>query len=147
MLVVIKQKDMDILDIPFHRFLNIKKHSGEEYIFEAAERPEYLNHIGTIHACVQLTLAEASSGEFLSQEFNEMRSVLVPVVRKTEAKYHRPANGTLFSKAAFESTNKSYILKELFNKKRALLKVKVEIFDEQKDKKLTVVFDWFITKI
>ena len=145
--MVIKQKDMDILEIPFHRFLNLKKHSGEEFIFEAAERPEYLNHLGTIHACVQLTLAEASSGEFLLQEFNDIKSELIPVVRKTEAKYHRPANGILFSKAAFESTNKSNVLHDLSNKKRALLKVKVEIFDEQKDKKLSVVFDWFITKI
>ena len=147
MLVRSKQKDMDILEIPFHRFLNIKKHSGDEYIFEATERPEYLNHLGTIHACVQLTIAEASSGEFLLQEFNDMRSELIPVVRKTEAKYHRPANGTLFSKAAFESTNKSDILKELSSKKRTSIKVKVEITDEQKNKTLTVVFDWFITKI
>lgn len=143
----IKQDDMEILDIPFHRFLNIKKHIGEEYIFEAAERPEYLNHLGTIHACFQLTIAEASSGEFLSQEFNELRSALIPVVRKTEAKYHRPANGTLYSKATFELTNKSDILKELESKKRVIIKVKVEIFNEQKQKTLTVVFDWFITKI
>ena len=102
---------MDILNIPFHRFLNIKKHSGEEYIFEANERPEYLNHLGTIHACFQLTLAEASSGAFLLQEFNDISYEVIPVVRKTEAKYHRPANGTLYSKATFESTNKSDIIK------------------------------------
>ena len=58
---------MDILAIPFHKFLNIKKHAGDDYIFEADERPEYLNHLQTIHACVQLALAEASSGEFLLQ--------------------------------------------------------------------------------
>jgi hypothetical protein len=48
---------MDILAIPFHKFLNIKKHSGDSYIFEAKERPEYLNLLQTIHACVQLSLA------------------------------------------------------------------------------------------
>jgi hypothetical protein len=137
---------MEILDIPFHRFLNIKNHHGDEYIFEAEERPEYLNHLGTVHACVQLSLAEASSGEYLLQQFNELESELIPVVRKTEAKYHRPANGTLYSKASFESTNKSDILNELVRRKKVLLKVKVEIFDHQKSKVLTATFDWFIIK-
>lgn len=138
---------MDILDIPFHRFLNIKNHPGNDYIFEAEERAEYLNHLGTIHACVQLSIAEASSGEFLLQQFTGLSSVLIPVVRRTAAKYHKPANGTLYSKASFESTSKSEVLNELQSKKRALLKVKVEIFDGQKNKALTAVFDWFITKI
>jgi hypothetical protein len=137
---------MDILDIPFHRFLNIKNHNGDEYIFETDERPEYLNHLGTIHACVQLSLAEASSGEFLLHQFFEFKSELVPVVRKTEAKYHRPANGSLYSKASFESSNKLDVLNELVRRKRVLLKVKVEIFDHQKNKVLTAIFDWFIIK-
>jgi hypothetical protein len=138
---------MDILSIPFHRYLNIKKATGKEFIFETEEKPEYLNHVGTIHACYQLALAEATSGEFLLNEFSELQSVVIPVVRKTEAKYHRPSNGNLYSKAAFESTDKNAALLELDGKNRTLVKVKVEVFDSQNSKTLTVIFDWFISKI
>jgi len=135
---------MDILDIPFHQFLNIKKHAGDEYIFETQERPEFLNHLQTIHACVQLSLAEASSGEFLLQQFKELETDVIPVIRKTEAKYHRPANGRLFSRASFPSSNKEEVLDELTNKNRAIIQIKVEILDSSNTKVLTAVFDWFL---
>jgi hypothetical protein len=44
---------MDILAIPFHQFLNIKRNISDDFIFKIDERPEYSNHLGTIHACVQ----------------------------------------------------------------------------------------------
>jgi len=135
---------MDILAIPFHKFLNIEKHSGDEYIFEAKERPEYLNHLQTIHACVQLALAEASSGEFLLQEFKEQKTEVIPLIRKTEARYHRPANGTLYSRASFLSSKKAEVLEELMHKGRSILQIKVEIYDQSSRKVLTAIFDWFL---
>jgi hypothetical protein len=142
-----KNETMDILSIPFHRYLNIKRAAGDDYIFETEQRPEYLNHVGTIHACYQLALAEATSGEFLLKEFSDLQSDVIPVVRKTEAKYHRPSNGKLFSKAAFDSTDKNVALQELDAKNRTIVKVKVEVFDSQNNKTLTVIFDWFISRI
>ena len=135
---------MDVLAIPFHRFLNIEKHSGDDYIFEAKERPEYLNHLQTIHACVQLSLAEASSGEFLLQQFEELKTEVIPVIRKTEARYHRPAIGTLYSRASFLSSNKAEILDELKNKNRTITQIRVEILDNSHSKVLTAIFDWFL---
>ena len=137
---------MDILAIPFHRYLNIKKNTGNEYIFAIEERPEYLNHLGTVHACVQLSLAEATSGEFLQNQFKDLKSEVIPVIRRTEAKYHKPANGNLYSKAEFDSTDKDEAMQELETKKRTIVKVKVEIFDSQNNKTLTVIFDWFISE-
>lgn len=137
---------MDILAIPFHRFLNIQRNENDDFIYKIEERPEYSNHLGTIHACVQLSLAEATSGEFLLQQFNEIKNELIPVVRKTEVKYHKPANGKLFSTATFVSTDKEKILTELNSRKRALVQVKVEIFDTEKNKAATAIFDWFIIK-
>ena len=138
---------MDILAIPFHKYLNISEHVGNDYIFELKERPEYLNHLQTIHACVQLTLAEASSGEFLLQEFKEFEAEVIPVIRRTEVKYHRPANGTLYSRASLQSSSKAELVDELMNKSRAIVQIKVEIFDKSKKKVLTAVFDWFLKRI
>ena len=138
--------NMDILSIPFHKYLNIEKFPGDKYIFQVQERPEYLNHLQTIHACLQLALAEASSGEFLLQQFEELKSEVIPVIRKTEAKYNRPANGTLYSRASFLSSNKENILKELIDKRRTLTHIQVEIFDMNEKKVLSVVFEWFLKK-
>jgi len=137
---------MDILEIPFHRYLNIEEHPEDDYIFEAKERPEHLNHLGTIHACVQLSLAEASSGEFLLKEFGEHRDEVIPLIRKTEVKYHRPANGTLYSRASFPGLNQAGFLEKLFSRGRAVIQIKVEIFDDNSQKVLTAVFDWFLKK-
>ena len=137
---------MDILAIPFHKYLNIEKHPGDEYIFEAREKPEHLNHLGTIHACVQLSLAEASSGEYLLLEFGALRDEVIPLIRKTEVKYHRPANGTLYSRASFPSLNKEEVLNELKSRGRSVIQIKVEIFDSSSRKVLTAVFDWFLKK-
>ena len=137
---------MDILSIPFHRHLNIEKSGKSGYIFQTGERPEYFNHLGTIHACVQLALAEAASGEFLIQEFYELKEKVIPVVRKSEARYHTPANGNLYARAEFYKSEKQVIADDLEIRSRALLRVKVEVFDSNKKKSLTAIFDWFITK-
>jgi len=135
---------MKILDIPYHQFLGLKSAKDENFIFHAEAKPEYLNHLGNVHACVQLSLAEASSGEFLLHQLFDLKDKLVPVIRNTEAKYHKPANGAIFSKAQFFTLSKQELEKELTTKKRSLVKIKTEVFDEQNVKTLTAIFEWFI---
>ena len=70
---------MDILSIPFHRLLNIEPNQkGGEFIFQIEERPELHNHLGTFHACAQLALAEATSGEFMIQ-FEARKRCIIPI--------------------------------------------------------------------
>ena len=139
---------MDILSIPFHHYLNIENsEAGENFIFRMEERPELLNHLGTIHACAQLSLAEASSGEFLLQQFRELKDSVIPVIRKTEVKYSKPANGTLDSKASYNMGNQEEYMNELLSKGRCIIPVKVELFDASNSRTLTALFSWFITKI
>lgn len=137
---------MKILDIPYHQFLGLKTAKDENFIFHAEAKPEYLNHLGNVHACVQLSLAEASSGEFLLRELFELQDDLIPVIRNTEAKYHKPANGSISSKAQFHTLSTPEVIKELTEKNRTLVKVKTEVFDEHEVKTLTAIFEWFIIK-
>lgn len=135
---------MKILEIPYHQFLGLMQAENDEFIFRADAKPEYHNHLGNVHACVQLSLAEASSGEFLLHQLFDLKDKLVPVIRNTEAKYHKPANGTIFSKAQFFTLSKKEVEEELTTKKRSLVKIKTEVFDEQNVKTLTAIFEWFI---
>ena len=137
---------MNILEVPFHRFLNIEKSDKQGFIFKLAEQQQLINHLGTIHACAQLTLAESTSGEFLLNEFYEIREQVIPVMRKTEVKYQKPGKGNLYSKATFSKIDKVSVYNELSRKSRAIVPIKVEVFNDANERTLLAVFDWFVAK-
>ena len=137
---------MDILSIPFHRLLNIERFQNDnDFIFQLEERPELHNHLGTFHACAQLSLAEATAGEYLQQQFPEIKDAVIPVIRRTEVKYSMPAKGTLFSKASFSSGSKEDFLKEFELRNRCIIPIKVDVFNTEGKRALSAVFDWVIT--
>lgn len=137
---------INVLEIPFNKFIGLQQADTEnDSIFKLEQKKEYLNHLGTIHASALFALAEATSGEFLLNEFKDHKFDIIPVVRKVEIKYSKPANGTVFSKACIIDSNINDIINELRIKKRIIIKVRVDIFGNDKEKLFTSVFDWFIT--
>ncbi|MBE9510318.1 MAG: YiiD C-terminal domain-containing protein [Bacteroidetes bacterium] len=136
---------MNVIEIPFNKFLGLQKaDTDDEFILKLEERKEYLNHLGTLHASTLFALAEATSGEYLLNQFKDYELNIIPVVRKVEIKYSKPGNGTVYSKADFVDTNTIEIIDELSNKKRVIIKVKVDIYNENLNKIMTSIFDWFI---
>ncbi len=109
-------------------------------------RTEYRNHLDTVHASAQFALAEATSGHFLLNEFSELTDI-VPVVRKVETKYKKPASGVVFSRAKFIDVEKKEILDSLSQKGRTMMKVEVSLFDETDTLIMQSVFEWFVTKL
>ena len=135
---------MDIMEIPFHRFLGIQKSDNDIYILKIEEKKEYLNHLGTIHASVLFALAESTSGAFLLREFKDYDLDVIPVVRKAEIKYSKPGNGQVFSKAEFVDTDVLRIHEEIQLNRRVLLKIKVDIINSEIERIMTGVFEWFL---
>jgi len=135
---------MDILTIPFHRLLRIERNQDDDFIFQIKERSELQNHLGTYHACAQLALAEATAGEYLQQQLHEIKDMVIPLIRRTEVKYTRPASGTLSSKASFSVENKEYYLKEFESRKRCYIPIEVEVYNSEGKKTLSAIFDWVI---
>jgi acyl-coenzyme A thioesterase PaaI-like protein len=87
-----------ITELPFNSFLGIQIASEPSQLLRLPSGEQYLNHLGAVHASAQLALAEASSGEFLLRHFGSTDG-LVPVVRRLEAKFRKPANGVVTSTA------------------------------------------------
>ncbi len=137
---------MDVLTIPFNKYLGLERCEKEGYILKLPNKNEYLNHIETIHASVQFALAEATSGEFLLQEFKDFEFDVIPVVRKSEVKYSCPAEGTLCSKAEFIELNKNEIEHKLEFSNRIIVKIQVSVLNESEDIVMTAIFEWFIAK-
>lgn len=137
---------MDVTKIPFNDFIGLTFSDDNRYLLMLENRPEYLNHLSTVHASTMFALAEATGGHYLLNEFQELTGI-VPVVRKVEVKYRKPASGKLYSSAQLVETSHEEVLASLENKKRASLKVEVKIFDEQGVNVISAVFEWFVTFI
>ncbi len=137
---------MDVLKIPFNEFVGLTTSDDSRYLLELDARPEYLNHIGTVHASALFALAEASSGVFLLKTF-EAVEVIVPVVRNVEIKYKKPAHGMIRSTATLIDTGAVDILEKLERKSRTLLSVKVSLLDSRGVNVMQATFEWFVTKI
>jgi len=104
------------------------------------------NHLGTIHAAAQYALAEACSGALLADRFADLATDVVPVVRRAEVKYHRPARGTLTAGASISPGSEARVRGALAAKGRALVDVAVEVVDSAQTVVLTATLHWFLRR-
>ena len=58
-----------VTELPFNNFLGIHPAHDTSHLLQLPSGSQYLNHLGTVHAAVQLALAEASSGRVFAQTF------------------------------------------------------------------------------
>ncbi|HBZ68081.1 MAG TPA: hypothetical protein DEO70_14705 [Bacteroidales bacterium] len=134
---------MDVFELPFNQFVGIEPSPDNEYLLFLNEKDIYHNHLKTVHASAQFALAEATSGFFLISQFRELTNIF-PVVRKVEIKYKKPAQGCLYSKAGFIGTERERIIKELNERKRVLISVRVLLYDSGGNNVMQADFEWFL---
>jgi Domain of unknown function (DUF4442) len=108
-----------VTELPVNNFLGIQTATEPSKLLRLPSGEQYLNHLGTVHASAQLALAEATSGEFLLRHFGSTDG-LVPVVRRLEAKFRKPANGAVTSVASAASESLARLDSELASKGRLL---------------------------
>jgi len=134
-----------VTELPFNSFLGIQIADEPSLLLRLPSGKQYLNHLGTVHASAQLALAEASSGEFLLRHFGSADGI-IPVVRRLDAKFRKPANGIIASTASATPEALAQLDAELASKGRSLIPVRVEIYDESGTHTLSATFEWFIQR-
>ena len=135
----------DVTELPFNRLVGIELAADPAHLLRLPGGKHYLNHLGTVHASAQLALAEASSGEFLLRHFGSLDGI-IPVVRHMDAKFRKPANGSIVSSVSVNADALARLETELSAKGRALISVPVEIHDESGTHTLSATFEWFIQR-
>lgn len=136
---------MNIIDIPFNKLLGISAADNTDYLLQLDARKEYTNHLGTVHAAALFALAEGSGAQFLLNSFpDEMVGSVIPVLRKVEVTYKKPANGVIVSSAKLKDETIENITLQLNSKKRVLLTTTVDLFDTEIVKVFTANFEWFV---
>lgn len=132
-----------VTELPFNAFIGLQTPANAEKLLQLPSGGQFLNHLGTVHASALLALAEASSGEFLLRHFGSSDGV-VPVVRRIEAKFRKPANGAVSSAASATPEALDQLNTDLAAKGRALIPITVELHDESGTHALTATVEWFI---
>jgi hypothetical protein len=135
-----------VTELPFNSFLGIQVAAEPSKLLRLPSGDQYLNHVGTVHASAQLALAEASSGEFLLRHFGSTERI-VPVVRRLEAKFRKPANGTITSTATAAHASLEELDLELASKGRAVIPITVELHDQSGVHTLSATVEWFVQRL
>jgi acyl-coenzyme A thioesterase PaaI-like protein len=128
-------------DIPFVKHVGIEEKNNE---LSLNFKENILNHINTIHASAQFTLAETQSGIYLQSLFPELEGKVIPVLRDAQIKYKKPAQEKII---AFASANEEAIekFKGQFDKKgRGSLQIGVVIKDINDVVTCQATFTWFV---
>ena len=134
-----------VTEIPFNAFVGLETSTDPGSLLRLPADRRYQNHLGTVHASAQLALAEATSGEFLLRTFRATQGI-VPVVRRMEAKFHKPAHGALTSRITTPPEALTEFDADLAAKGRAFLGIGVELYDEAGTRTLSAVVEWFVTR-
>ncbi|HEV7404171.1 MAG TPA: DUF4442 domain-containing protein [Chthoniobacteraceae bacterium] len=134
-----------VTELPFNRFVGIEVAADAAHLLRLPSGEQYLNHLGTVHASALLALAEASSGEFLLRHFGSSDGV-IPVVRRIEAKFRKPARGAVGSTAGAAVEALTQLEADLAAKGRALISIGVELHDESGTHVLSASVEWFVQR-
>lgn len=141
---------MDVTKIPFNSFLGIERcDDSDDALLFLQDLPKYTNHLNTVHAGVQFALGEAASGEYLLRRFKNIieKETIIPIVRKTEVKFKRPAQGKIKASAFISDEIASQTADSIDKKGRAIIPVTVNITDGSGNTTMTAIYEWFVQKV
>ena len=131
---------MNVVDIPFNRFLGLR---SDGFVLTLPADSNYQNHLGTVHAGAQFSLAEAASGQWLLGRFGDRAPDYLAVVRHVDVKYRRPATGELSATADVSPEEAERFQDVLERRGRAAIEVRVQVTDADQSLTLEATFEWF----
>lgn len=136
---------MNVTEIPFVKKVGITQSSNGE--LELPFTDETHNHLATIHASAQFTLAETASGEYLQTLFPELEGKVIPVLRDASIKFKKPALKTILAYPSIVNESQEKFTAQFSKKGRASITVDVEIKDIENTVTCVATYNWFVQKI
>jgi acyl-coenzyme A thioesterase PaaI-like protein len=137
---------MDVTQLPFNRLVGLEPADPDDgFLVHLPAGPQYANHLGTVHAVALLAVAEAGTGVFLLRHLGDPTG-FVPVVRRLEAKFRRPASGRVSARAAVPPAVVAGWAGEVAARGRLSAAVPVEVVDEAGAVVLSATVEWFIAR-
>ena len=138
---------MNITQIPFNKYIEILQPDKNYEVLGLDFKDNLKNHIGTFHASAQFALAEACSGLALQKLFPHLANTVIPVLRKSDTKFKKPAQSNIVGRAIIAEEVVDKFNLQFEKKGRSSIVVNVEIRDENDTITMIGTFDWFVQKI
>ncbi len=136
---------MNVTEIPFVKTVGVTR--LENGLLMLSMTPSVVNHIGTIHASAQFTLAETASGQLLIESFPELEGKVVPLLRDSQIKFKRPADSVITAQAVVSEEATTSLINQLDARGRGSISIAVEVKDANNKVTCTGVFNWYIQTI
>ncbi|MFO7594684.1 MAG: DUF4442 domain-containing protein [Pseudomonadota bacterium] len=133
---------MDILAIPYAKTTGIARDAGGKLFLSPAQGVG--NHLGTVHAGAQYTLAESASADCLLSTFPELAAQVVPVLRSSEVRFRHPASTAVYASPAIEAESRVKFSRQFERKGRGAISVDVLLQDADGNITLQGRFEWYV---
>jgi acyl-coenzyme A thioesterase PaaI-like protein len=135
-----------VTGLPFNRLVGLEAGAeGSGFLVCLPDGPQYTNHLGTVHAGALLAVAEAASGAFLARQLGPGAG-FVPVVRRLEARFRRPARGRVSARCTVPTEEVERWSAELAARGRVSAPVTIEVVDAAGAVVLLAAAEWFIAR-
>lgn len=135
---------MNLHEIPFARLLKLEPGKHDDAILSLPDSPEYLNHLGTVAAAAQFSLAEFTSGQWLLNTYPDWADRVIPVLRRSDVKFRKPAHGEIRASVPIATDAIPDLPAQLQAAKRALIQVPVRLFDGTGQLVMEGNYEWFL---
>jgi acyl-coenzyme A thioesterase PaaI-like protein len=137
---------MDVSQLPFNKLIGLELASEDNgFLVSLPDGEQYTNHLGTVHGSALLAVAEAGSGAFLLEQFGDVKD-FIPVVRKLEAKFRKPATGKVMARCTVSADEIARWNNELTSRGRLSACIPTEVVDAAGTVVLTAVVEWFVAR-
>ncbi|MDQ5980887.1 MAG: hypothetical protein QG602_3865 [Verrucomicrobiota bacterium] len=135
-------------DLAFSRALGLRDAPPDaEHLLELPFTPLLHNHLGTMHAAAQFSLAEAASAECLRRRYAATVGQVFAVVRGVEVKYRKPVTGDLLAFGRPDDSTAANLLAELADRGRTNAVILIDLNDRAGTLTFHGKFEWFISRV
>jgi acyl-coenzyme A thioesterase PaaI-like protein len=134
-------------DLAYNRALGIRDApAGAGHLLELPLTPLLQNHLQTMHAAAQFSLAEAASAECLQRHFAAQLGEVLAVVRAVTVKYRKPATGDLLAYGTPDEATGGNLVDELTRRGRSSAVILIDLKDRDGTLTFHGSFEWFISR-
>ena len=134
-------------DLAYNQALGIRDAPAEaEHLLELPFAPQVANHLQTMHAAAQFSLAEAASAECLQRHFKAALGEVFAVMRASEVQYRKPATSDLLAYGMPDEETLSRLVDQVTRRGRGIAVILIDLKDRTGTLTLHGKFEWFISR-
>lgn len=134
-------------DLAYNQALGIREApAAAGHLLELPFTPQVVNHLRTMHAAAQFSLAEAASAECLQRHFNATLGDVFAVMRGSEVQYRKPATSDLLAYGTPDENTLSRLVDQVTRRGRGIAVILIDLKDRTGTLTFHGKFEWYISR-